>query len=40
MAVWSMSKAELIEEELTHSVIGAFYRVYNELGYGYREKFS
>jgi GxxExxY protein len=28
---------ELIERELTHSVIGAFYEVYNALGYGFLE---
>ena len=27
----------LIEEELTRSVIGAFYDVYNTLGYGFLE---
>lgn len=27
----------LIEEELTHSVIGAFFDVYNTLGYGFLE---
>ncbi|HJQ21022.1 MAG TPA: GxxExxY protein [Gemmatimonadaceae bacterium] len=27
----------LIEEKLTGSIIGAFYDVYNELGYGFRE---
>src|ERR671921_102006 len=27
----------LIEEELTHSVIGAFFEVYNALGYGFLE---
>ena len=27
----------LIEEELTHSVIGAFFDVYNALGYGFLE---
>lgn len=29
---------ELIEGELTHSVIGAFYEVYNALGYGFLER--
>lgn len=29
--------AGLIEEELTHSVIGAFFDVYNTLGYGFLE---
>ena len=28
----------LIEERLTHSVIGAFYEVYNTLGYGFLEQ--
>jgi GxxExxY protein len=28
---------ELLEERLTHSVIGAFFEVYNTLGYGFRE---
>ena len=32
-----MPKAQLIEEELTKSVIGAFYEVYNTLGYGFLE---
>ena len=27
----------LIEEELTHSVIGAFFDVHNTLGYGFLE---
>jgi GxxExxY protein len=27
----------LIEEELTHSIIGAFYDVYNTLGFGFLE---
>ena len=27
----------LLEEELTHSVIGAFYDVHKELGFGFRE---
>jgi GxxExxY protein len=27
----------LIEEELTHSVIGAFFAVHNELGFGFLE---
>ena len=33
-----MRKHRLFEEELTHSVIGAFYKVYNALGYGFLEK--
>ena len=33
----SMNRGELIEERLTHSVIGAFFDVYNELGFGFLE---
>jgi GxxExxY protein len=29
---------ELLHKELTEQIIGAFYEVYNELGYGYLEK--
>ena len=32
-----MATADLIENELTHSVIGAYYDVYNTLGYGFLE---
>src|SRR5258705_10200944 len=32
-----MRPDELIEERLTYSVIGAFYEVYNTLGYGFLE---
>lgn len=32
-----MSRDTLIEERLTHSVIGAFFEVYNNLGYGFLE---
>jgi GxxExxY protein len=32
-----MAPGELLEERLTHSVIGAFYEVYNTLGYGFVE---
>jgi GxxExxY protein len=32
-----MSKRQLVEEALTKIVIGAFYEVYNTLGYGFRE---
>ena len=32
-----MGKHQLIEEPLTHSVIGAFFEVYNRLGYGFLE---
>jgi GxxExxY protein len=33
-----MSEQELIEGDLTESVIGAFYEVYNTLGYRYLEQ--
>ena len=32
-----MTDGTLIEEALTHSVIGAFYEVYNTLGFGFLE---
>lgn len=32
-----MPKDELLEEALTESIIGAFYEVYNRLGYGFME---
>lgn len=32
-----MSSPRLLEERLTHSVIGAFYQVYNALGFGFLE---
>jgi GxxExxY protein len=32
-----MARDELVEERLTHSVIGAFYEVYNTLGFGFLE---
>lgn len=32
-----MAHGELLEARLTHSVIGAFYEVYNTLGYGFLE---
>ncbi|MGH7651942.1 MAG: GxxExxY protein [Gemmatimonadaceae bacterium] len=32
-----MPRRELIEERLTHSVIGAFFEVYNGLGFGFLE---
>ena len=32
-----MHTRHLLEEELSRSVIGAFYDVYNELGFGFRE---
>jgi GxxExxY protein len=34
----SRMEGELIAERLTHSVIGAFFEVYNELGYGFLEE--
>ena len=33
-----MTKSPLVEERLTHSIIGAFYEVYNTLGYGFLEQ--
>lgn len=32
-----MSSGDLFEEELTYSVIGAFFEVYNTLGFGFLE---
>lgn len=32
-----MQRRSLIEEELTHSIIGAFFEVYNTLGFGFLE---
>ena len=32
-----MARGKLIEDELTRSVIGAFYEVYKELGFGFLE---
>jgi GxxExxY protein len=32
-----MARVELLEERLTHSVIGAFFEVYNTLGFGFLE---
>ena len=32
-----MPKGWLLEEKLTHSILGAFFDVYNELGYGFLE---
>ena len=34
-----MARVELYEGELTHSVIGAFYEVHNNLGFGFLERF-
>ena len=33
----SKREGGLLEEALTHSVIGAFYDVHRELGFGFRE---
>jgi GxxExxY protein len=32
-----MNTVDLIERETTHAIIGAFYDVYNELGFGFLE---
>jgi GxxExxY protein len=32
-----MNRGEIIRDELTRSAIGAFFEVYNELGYGFLE---
>ena len=34
---FSCSKESLLQRELTGSIIGCFYRVYNELGFGFLE---
>lgn len=34
----SLTRSDLVEKELTGSIIGAFYHVYNQLGYGFLEK--
>lgn len=34
---WIMARNELLQETLTRSVIGAFYEVYNNLGFGFLE---
>src|ERR1043165_7120941 len=34
----AMARNELLHERLTESIIGAFYEVYNRLGYGFLEK--
>jgi hypothetical protein len=34
---FAMARGELIEERLTQSIIGAFYEVYNSLGFGLLE---
>lgn len=34
----AMTQVELIEEALTYSVIGAFFEVYNQLGFGFLEQ--
>ena len=33
-----MARGKLIEDDLTRSVIGAFYEAYNELGFGFLER--
>jgi GxxExxY protein len=33
-----LTRSNLVEKELTGSIIGAFYHVYNQLGYGFLEK--
>ena len=33
-----MTRGQLLEERLTHSVIGAFFEVYNTLGFGFLEQ--
>lgn len=35
----SVARVELYESELTHSVIGAFFEVHNNLGFGFLERF-
>ena len=35
--VWRMSRVALRSEELTRSIIGAFFHVYNALGFGFLE---
>ncbi|MDP9202596.1 MAG: GxxExxY protein [Gemmatimonadota bacterium] len=37
MRFWIMARGDLLEEALTRSVIGAFYEVYNHLGFGFLE---
>jgi GxxExxY protein len=32
-----MIRRQLVEEKLTHSILGAFFEVYNALGYGFLE---
>ncbi|HEY7236423.1 MAG TPA: GxxExxY protein [Gemmatimonadaceae bacterium] len=34
----SLHRPSLLEKELTHEIIGAFYEVYNALGYGFLER--
>jgi GxxExxY protein len=33
-----MSKVDLLERQTTHAIIGVFFDVYNELGYGFLER--
>src|ERR1700682_6610862 len=35
----AVARVQLFEGELTHSVIGAFYEVHNNLGFGFLERF-
>ena len=35
--MFGMAQGWLVEEKLTHSILRAFYDVYNELGYGFLE---
>ena len=34
---WRMTRGKLIDDDLSGSVIGAFYEVYSELGHGFLE---
>lgn len=34
----ALRRPKLLEKELTHEIIGAFYEVYNALGYGFLER--
>lgn len=35
--LWGMTRSEMLEESLTRSAIGAFFEVYNTLGFGFPE---
>ena len=37
VVAWRMARGELIEARLTYSIIGAFFEVYNTLGFGFLE---